>query len=199
LRARPADHPHEDRARGAVEGDRSGLQGSAVGAGISICRARADSAALTARWQAEKNKINAETKIKEQLDAARTQLDQAQRTGDLARAGELSYGTIPALEKQLAEAEGAAKGAMVREEVTSEDIAGVVGRWTGIPVERMLEGERDKLLRMEEAIGKRVIGQADAVAAVSPPCGARARVCRIRTGLWVRSCSSGRRAWARPS
>jgi ATP-dependent Clp protease ATP-binding subunit ClpB len=136
-----------------------------------------ESAALTARWQAEKNKINAETKIKEQLDAARTQLDQAQRTGDLGRAGELSYGTIPALEKQLAEAEGAAKGAMVREEVTSEDIAGVVGRWTGIPVERMLEGERDKLIRMEEAIGRRVIGQADAVAAVS-----RA-VRRARAGL----------------
>jgi len=135
------------------------------------------SAALTTRWQAEKEKINAETKIKEQLDAARTALDQAQRSGDLAKAGELSYGTIPGLEKQLAEAQGAAKGAMVREEVTAEDIAGVVARWTGIPVERMLQGEREKLMRMEDVIGARVIGQADAVAAVS-----RA-VRRARAGL----------------
>jgi ATP-dependent Clp protease ATP-binding subunit ClpB len=135
------------------------------------------SAELTARWQSEKEKINAETKIKEQLDAARTQLEQAQRIGDLAKAGELSYGTIPALERQLAEAQSASKGAMVREEVTAEDIAGVVARWTGIPVERMLQGEREKLIRMEEVIGARVIGQADAVAAVS-----RA-VRRARAGL----------------
>jgi len=135
------------------------------------------SAELTTRWQAEKEKINAETVIKAQLDAARIQLDQAQRSGDLAKAGELSYGTIPGLEKQLAEAQGAAKGAMLREEVTAEDIAGVVARWTGIPVERMLEGERDKLIRMEEVVGKRVIGQSDAVAAVS-----RA-VRRARAGL----------------
>jgi len=135
------------------------------------------SGALTQRWQAEKEKINAETTIKAQLDAARTALDQAQRSGDLAKAGELSYGTIPQLEKHLAEAEGAAKGAMVREEVTAEDIAGVVARWTGIPVERMLQGEREKLMRMEEVIGSRVIGQADAVAAVS-----RA-VRRARAGL----------------
>lgn len=135
------------------------------------------SAALTQRWQAEKEKINAETRIKEQLDQARTALEQAQRSGDLAKAGELSYGTIPQLEKQLAEAEGAAKGAMVREEVTAEDIAGVVARWTGIPVERMLQGEREKLMRMEDVIGARVIGQSDAVAAVS-----RA-VRRARAGL----------------
>ncbi|MDO6413301.1 ATP-dependent chaperone ClpB [Sphingomonas sp. BIUV-7] len=136
-----------------------------------------ESAGLTARWQAEKDKINAEAKIKEQLDAARIALDQAQRSGDLARAGELSYGTIPALEKRLAEAEVSSEGAMLREEVTGEDIAGVVARWTGIPVERMLQGEREKLIRMEEVIGKRVIGQADAVAAVS-----RA-VRRARAGL----------------
>ena len=135
------------------------------------------SAELTTRWQGDKDKINAETRIKEQLDAARTALDQAQRSGDLAKAGELSYGTIPGLEKQLAEAEGAATGAMVREEVTAEDIAGVVARWTGIPVERMLQGEREKLIRMEEVVGKRVIGQADAVTAVS-----RA-VRRARAGL----------------
>ncbi|TAK15880.1 MAG: AAA family ATPase, partial [Rhizorhabdus sp.] len=135
------------------------------------------SAELTQRWQGEKDKINAEAKLKEQLDAARMELDQAQRRGDLARAGEISYGLIPNLEKELAEAAGATAGAMLREEVTAEDIAGVVGRWTGIPVERMLEGEREKLLAMEAEIGKRVIGQKDAVEAV-----ARA-VRRSRAGL----------------
>ncbi|HWW65665.1 MAG TPA: ATP-dependent chaperone ClpB [Sphingomonadaceae bacterium] len=135
------------------------------------------SAELTQRWQGEKEKIQSEAKIKEQLDAARNELEQAQRRGDLARAGELSYGVIPALEKQVGEAQSAAAGAMLREEVTSEDIASVVSRWTGIPVDRMLEGEREKLLHMEEELGKRVIGQSDAVAAVS-----RA-VRRARAGL----------------
>jgi len=135
------------------------------------------SAALTERWQAEKVKIQSESKLKEQLDQARIELEQAQRSGDLARAGELSYGTIPALEKQLAEAHGASEGAMLREEVTDEDIAGVVSRWTGIPVDRMMEGEREKLLHMEEALGRRVIGQNDAVRAVSTA------VRRARAGL----------------
>ena len=135
------------------------------------------SAELTQRWHGEKEKIQSEAKIKEQLDAARNELEQAQRRGDLARAGELSYGVIPALEKQVGEAQSAAAGAMLREEVTSEDIASVVSRWTGIPVDRMLEGEREKLLHMEEELGKRVIGQSDAVAAVS-----RA-VRRARAGL----------------
>jgi ATP-dependent Clp protease ATP-binding subunit ClpB len=135
------------------------------------------SAELTTRWQAEKDKIAGESRLKEQLDAARLQLEQAQRTGDLAKAGELQYGTIPQLEKQLAEAANAAEGAMLREEVTSEDIAGVVSRWTGIPVDKMLEGEREKLLAMEEMLGKRVIGQAEAVKAVSTA------VRRSRAGL----------------
>jgi ATP-dependent Clp protease ATP-binding subunit ClpB len=135
------------------------------------------SAGLTTRWQAEREKMQSETKLKEQLDAARIELEQAQRSGDLGRAGELSYGVIPGLEKQLAEAEGASKGAMVREEVTADDIAAVVSRWTGIPVDRMLEGEREKLLQMEALIGKRVIGQEDAVKAVS------AAVRRARAGL----------------
>ncbi|MBY0521650.1 MAG: AAA family ATPase, partial [Sphingomonas sp.] len=135
------------------------------------------SAELTQRWQAEKDKISAEAKLKEQLDAARLELEQAQRAGDLARAGELSYGTIPQLQRQLDDAAGATKGAMLREEVTAEDIAGVVARWTGIPVERMMEGERDKLLQMEEALGKRVIGQREAVRAVSTA------VRRARAGL----------------
>ena len=135
------------------------------------------SAELTARWQAEKDKIGAEAKLKEQLDAARIALDQAQRQGDLARAGELSYGTIPQLTKQLEEAQGQTAGAMLREEVVADDIAGVVSRWTGIPVDRMLAGEREKLLRMEEGLGKRVIGQEAAVRAVSTA------VRRARAGL----------------
>ncbi len=135
------------------------------------------SAALTARWQAEKDKIAGEAKLKEQLEAARTQFDQAQRGGDYARAGELQYGTIPALEKQLEEAQSASAGAMLREEVTPEDIAAVVSRWTGIPVDRMMEGEREKLLAMEAELGRRVIGQADAVKAVSTA------VRRSRAGL----------------
>jgi ATP-dependent Clp protease ATP-binding subunit ClpB len=135
------------------------------------------SAELTQRWQAEKDKIAGEAKIKEQLDAARIELEQAQRSGDLAKAGELQYGRIPELEKQLAEASAHTKGAMLREEVTAEDIAGVVSRWTGIPVERMMEGEREKLMQMEAAIGARVIGQEDAVKAVS------AAVRRARAGL----------------
>ena len=135
------------------------------------------SAGLTQRWQAEKEKISAEAKIKELLEAARIELEQAQRGGDLAKAGELQYGTIPDLEKQLEEAEAAAGNAMLREEVTAQDIASVVSRWTGIPVDKMLEGERDKLLNMEELIGGRVIGQKDAVEAVSKA------VRRSRAGL----------------
>ncbi|MCA1653778.1 MAG: ATP-dependent chaperone ClpB [Sphingomicrobium sp.] len=135
------------------------------------------SAELTQRWQAEKEKIAGEAKIKEQLDGARIELEQAQRGGDLARAGELQYGRIPELERQLADAASASKGAMLREEVTDQDIAAVVSRWTGVPVERMMEGEREKLLQMEQLIGKRVIGQQQAVAAVS------AAVRRARAGL----------------
>ncbi|HWU96522.1 MAG TPA: ATP-dependent chaperone ClpB, partial [Sphingomonas sp.] len=135
------------------------------------------SAELTARWQAEKDKIAGESRLKEQLEAAKIELDQAQRAGDLAKMSELSYGTIPALTRQLEEAQATTKGAMLREEVTSEDIAAVVARWTGIPVDKMLEGEREKLLNMEQVLGKRVIGQADAVKAVSTA------VRRSRAGL----------------
>ncbi len=135
------------------------------------------SSELTQRWQAEKDKISAEARLKEQLDAARLELEQAQRAGDLARAGELSYGRIPELQRKLDEAAGATKGAMLREEVTADDIAGVVARWTGIPVERMLSGEREKLLKMEESLGRRVIGQKEAVRAVSTA------VRRARAGL----------------
>ncbi|KPF53175.1 Clp protease ClpB [Novosphingobium sp. AAP1] len=135
------------------------------------------SAELTTRWQNERDKIHAEGKIKEHLDSARVELEQAQRVGDLAKAGELAYGRIPELERQLAEAQGASKNALLREEVTAEDIAGVVSRWTGVPVDRMMEGEREKLLAMEDVLGKRVIGQRDAVVAVSKA------VRRARAGL----------------
>jgi ATP-dependent Clp protease ATP-binding subunit ClpB len=135
------------------------------------------SAELTQKWQAEKDKIHAEAKIKEELDAARSALEQAQRAGDLAKAGELSYGTIPGLEKQLADAEAAAGNAMLREEVTADDIAAVVSKWTGIPVDRMMEGEREKLLGMEATLASRVIGQDEAVRAVSTA------VRRARAGL----------------
>ncbi len=135
------------------------------------------SGALTQRWQAEKDKIGAESKLKEQLEEARIALEQAQRGGDLARAGELSYGTIPDLERKLAHAGEATEGAMLREEVTSEDIAAVVEKWTGIPVDRMLEGERAKLLDMENTLAKKVIGQDRAIEAVSKA------VRRSRAGL----------------
>ncbi|ETI65340.1 ATPase AAA, partial [Sphingobium sp. C100] len=156
------DQASKDRLA-ALEGDLANLE--------------QQSAELTTRWQAEKDKIAGEAKLKEQLDAARIQLEQAQRNGEYARAGELQYGTIPDLEKKLTEAESASAGAMLREEVTSEDIASVVSRWTGIPVDRMLEGEREKLLAMEAELGKRVIGQSEAVKAVSTA------VRRSRAGL----------------
>jgi ATP-dependent Clp protease ATP-binding subunit ClpB len=132
---------------------------------------------LTARWQGEREKMQGERAFKEKLDAARNELEQAQRTGNLARAGELAYGVIPGLEKQIAAVKEAASDALIREEVTADDIAAVVSRWTGIPMERMLEGERTKLLNLEQELGKRVIGQNEAVQAVS------ASVRRARAGM----------------
>ncbi|NEJ85457.1 ATP-dependent chaperone ClpB [Rhizobium leguminosarum] len=135
--------------------------------------------ALTARWQAEKQKLGLAADLKKQLDDARNELAIAQRKGEFQRAGELTYGVIPDLEKQLVDAEkqDGDRGAMVQEVVIPDNIAHVVSRWTGIPVDRMLEGERDKLLRMEDELAKSVIGQGDAVQAVS-----RA-VRRARAGL----------------
>ncbi len=112
------------------------------------------SSELTTRWQNERDRIAAEGKVKEDLDAARLELEQAQRNGDLAKAGELSYGRIPELEKRLAEAEANSENALLREEVTEEDIASVVERWTGVPVDKLMEGEREKLLDMEAIIGR---------------------------------------------
>ncbi|WP_111558496.1 ATP-dependent chaperone ClpB [Paracoccus sediminilitoris] len=134
------------------------------------------SAEMTARWQAERDRLEGSRNLGEQLDRARAELDQAKREGNLARAGELSYGIIPGLEKQLADVE-ATDGLMVEEAVRPEQIAEVVERWTGIPTAKMLEGERDKLLKMEQQIGKRVIGQQEAVTAVSNA------VRRARAGL----------------
>src|SRR3954462_10076175 len=126
------------------------------------------SAAITARWKAEKDKLGRAAELKKKLDEARNQLANAQRGGDWAKAGELSYGIIPGIEKELREIESKADGAGLMEEaVTPDHVAGVVSRWTGIPVDRMLEGEREKLLKMEEAISKRVVGQREAVEAVS--------------------------------
>jgi ATP-dependent Clp protease ATP-binding subunit ClpB len=136
------------------------------------------SAAITARWKAEKDKLGHAAELKRRLDEARTQLANAQRAGDWAKAGELSYGVIPALEKELAETEAKGDGAgMMEEAVTPDHVAGVVSRWTGVPVEKMLEGERDKLLKMEEELAKRVVGQREAVEAVSTA------VRRARAGL----------------
>ena len=138
-----------------------------------------ESKVLTQNWEAEREKLGSAQKLKEELDSLRTELEQAQRRGDLARAGELAYGRIPELEKNLAEIEAQddSKGTMVEEAVTPDQIAAVVSRWTGIPVDRMLEGEREKLLHMEDALSKRVVGQREAVEAVSMA------VRRARAGL----------------
>ena len=127
---------------------------------------------LSAKWLAEKERLQGSQKLKEELDGARSQLEIAQRQGDLAKAGELAYGVIPDLEKRIASAEdsnsdGTPDPLMAAEVVTPSDIAQVVSRWTGIPVDRMLEGEREKLMHMESSLGARVIGQSEAVAAVS--------------------------------
>ncbi|WP_278922337.1 ATP-dependent chaperone ClpB [Pseudophaeobacter profundi] len=136
------------------------------------------SAEMTAQWQAERDKLAGARDLKEQLDRARADLDIAKREGNLARAGELSYGVIPGLEKKLSEAENREEqGVMVEEAVRPEQIAGVVERWTGIPTSKMLEGERDKLLRMEDALHSRVIGQNAPVTAVANA------VRRARAGL----------------
>ena len=135
---------------------------------------------LTATWQAEKEKLGTAADLKRQLDEARNELAIAQRKGEFQKAGELAYGRIPDLEKKLAEAEERGDtdaGSMVEETVTPDHIAHVVSRWTGVPVDKMLEGERDKLLRMEDELGERVIGQAEAVQAVSKA------VRRARAGL----------------
>ena len=142
-----------------------------------LVKLREESAAMTAKWQAERDKLAGARNIKEELDNIRIKFEHAKRAGDLARMGELQYGVIPELEKKLEAAEKAGNDVMVEDAVRPNHIASVVERWTGIPVDKMLEGERDKLLRMEEEIGNRVIGQLDAVHAVANA------VRRARSGL----------------
>jgi len=125
------------------------------------------SAELTAQWRAEKDKLADAQKLKEQLDQARAELEIVQRRGDWSRAGELTYGVIPELERKLKEVESAEAGRMLEEAVTEEHIAAVVSRWTGIPVDKMLSGEREKLLAMEQNLRRRVVGQDEAIIAVS--------------------------------
>jgi ATP-dependent Clp protease ATP-binding subunit ClpB len=136
------------------------------------------SADLTSRWSAEKNKLSNAQKLKSELDGLRIELANAQRRGEYQRAGELAYGRIPELEKRLTEIEAKENsGEMMEEAVTANHIAQVVSRWTGVPVDKMLEGEKDKLLRMEDSLGNRVVGQAEAVHAVATA------VRRSRAGL----------------
>ena len=136
------------------------------------------SAALTQKWSAEKNKLSDAQKLKSELDGLRLELADAQRRGEYQRAGELAYGRIPDLEKRLADIEASENsGEMMEEAVTANHIAQVVSRWTGVPVDKMLEGEKDKLLRMEQSLGQRVVGQSEAVRAVSTA------VRRSRAGL----------------
>ncbi len=136
--------------------------------------------ALTAKWKAEKDKLSSAADLQKQLEKAKNDLADAVRRGDYQRAGELQYSTVPELERKLKATEdrsGAGVGIVASEAVTADNIAQVVSRWTGIPVDRMLEGEREKLLKMEDALGKRVVGQAEAVKAVSTA------VRRARAGL----------------
>src|SRR5579883_2959310 len=135
------------------------------------------STALTQRWRAEKDKLGAAQKLKEQLETARGELTQAQRKGEYQRAGEIAYGIIPDLEKKLAAVEAQTQDKLVEESVTADHVAQVVSRWTGVPVDKMLEGEREKLLKMEDELAKRVVGQKEAVTAVSTA------VRRARAGL----------------
>ena len=170
--------------------------------------------ALVARWEQEKSGLNKVGELKKRLDELEGQLERAERDHDLEAAARLRHGEIPAIREQLEEASNAARSAqsdgtgaagipatapMVKDEVGPDDVADVVSSWTGIPAGRLLEGETAKLLRMKEELGRRVIGQAQAVQAVSDAVRRPARACPTRTGPPARSCSSGRPAWARPS
>jgi len=146
-----------------------------LGGELAELQEKSDS--LTARWKAEKDKLGQAAKLKEELDAARNVLAQAQRKGDYAEAGRLTYEMIPSLEKRLKEAESQSNSVLVDEAVTANHVAQVVSRWTGVPVDKMLEGEREKLLKMEEEVARRVVGQREAVVAVSTA------VRRARAGL----------------
>ena len=142
-----------------------------------LVRFEKESGALTGKWQAEKEQLTSAQKLKEQLEQARADLEQAQRKGDYTRAGELTYSVLPELESKLQTAQKHAENTMLNEAVTADDIASIVSRWTGVPVDRMLQGERDKLLKMESFLQKRVVGQDEAMVAVANA------VRRARAGL----------------
>lgn len=144
---------------------------------VELTELEQESATLTARWQAEKTQLSSAQKIKEQIEQARGELEQAQRQGNFTRAGELAYSVIPQLERQLQQAEEQKSHVMLDEVVKDGDIAAIVSRWTGIPIDKMLEGERDKLLQLEALLGKRVVGQDEAIKAVAQA------VRRARAGL----------------
>jgi ATP-dependent Clp protease ATP-binding subunit ClpB len=148
-----------------------------LGKDLATLQEKAD--ALTAKWKSEKDKLNSAADLQKKLDQAKTELADAVRRGDYQRAGELQYGAVPELERKLKEASdtSVAGSAFAEEAVTANQVAQVVSRWTGIPVDRMMEGERDKLMKMEEQLGKRVVGQAEAVKSVSTA------VRRARAGL----------------
>jgi ATP-dependent Clp protease ATP-binding subunit ClpB len=135
------------------------------------------SGALTLRWQAEKEKLTSAQKVKEQIEAARAELEQVQRKGEYTRAGELAYGVIPDLERKLQAAQQRAENPMLNEAVKPDDIAAIVSRWTGVPIDKMMQGEREKLLHMEDYLRRRVIGQDEAIVTVSNA------VRRARAGL----------------
>jgi ATP-dependent Clp protease ATP-binding subunit ClpB len=137
----------------------------------------AESSELTLQWQAEKGKLQDEQQIKEELETARMEQERTERSGNLERAAELRYSIVPALEKRLAEAVESETGRMLNEEVTDQQVAAIVSRWTGVPVDKMLQGEREKLLAMEDALRARVIGQNEAIVAISNA------VRRARAGL----------------
>jgi len=145
--------------------------------GKDIAELQSKSDEITAAWRAEKDKLASSTEVKERLDRARAELADAERRGDLGKASELKYGIIPELQAKVETADNAEDGALVKEVVDEEQIAGVVSRWTGVPVDKMLEGEREKLLKMEDALRGRVVGQDEALRAVSDA------VRRARAGL----------------
>ncbi len=144
---------------------------------VELRELESESAEMTARWKAEKEKVGQSAQLRETLDRLRAELGNAQRGGDFARAGEIQYAQIPDIERQLKDAEAQQHDALTPETVDDQQVAAVVSRWTGIPVEKMLEGEREKLLNMEEALRKRVVGQDEALTAVSDA------VRRARAGL----------------
>jgi ATP-dependent Clp protease ATP-binding subunit ClpB len=137
----------------------------------------AESSELTLQWQSEKGKLQDEQQIKEDLESARLEQERAERAGNLERAAELRYSIVPALEKKLADAEESESGRMLNEEVTDQQVAAIVSRWTGVPVDKMLQGEREKLLAMEDALRARVVGQNEAIVSISNA------VRRARAGL----------------